>query len=235
MLGRSLLPLLISLIAMVIGSMSASATVARAVPFDQKVSDADSIVMGKVVGSRSELAADGRFIVTHTTMEISRTLKGSEPQRLVITTPGGSVGDLHQRSIGIPEFSVGDERVLFLRHGQGGIVAPLYFDQGTYDVERGSGGVLIRPVSSGAVLIDSQTGLATSAAEPPRSLASFEGSVRQAAARHQMQGLSATPASQSPPPGLGSQVRDWISEHGLLLALLAVAVSIASIPLLRRR
>lgn len=234
MSSRFPLTLTLSLLIVAGGPGSLPATVAKAVPFDQKVNDADSIVLGKVVGSRSELAADGRFIVTHTTLEIGQTLKGSEPQRLVVTTPGGSVGDLHQRSIGIPDFQVGEEKLLFLRRGQGGVVAPLYFDQGTYDVVRGSGGVVVRPVPSGAVLIDSQTGLATSAGEPPRTLASFESSVRQVSARHQMQGLSPSPSEETP-TGVISRARDWMSDHGLLLALLAGGIAVASFVLLRRR
>ena len=228
-----LVPLLSALV--LAASSDVRASVARAIPFDEKVTRADSIVLGKVVSSRSEMAPDGRFIVTHTTFEIEETLKGQTPARVTVTTPGGSVGSLHQRSVGIPEFREGDEKVVFLTARPNGVIAPLYFDQGTYDVIRPSSGEpVVKPVNSSLVLLDSQTGLATDGGESPRTLRAFQTSVRQVVARHQMQGLAAPPAS-SERSSWSASLADWFSEHGLLVALGIVALGIASIPLLRRR
>lgn len=211
------------------------ATVVEAVPFDQKVERADAIVLGKVVDSRSELAPDGRFIVTHSTFEVERALKGSMPQRVTVTTPGGRVGSLHQRSIGVPEFRQGDEKLVFLTQTRGGAIVPLFYEQGTYDVERDSRGeIMIRPVSSSAVMIDSQTGLATAAGEAPRSLRAFEASVRRSLGARQMQGV-ASPDTGQDSPGAFASAREWLGEHGLLVALVMAGIAVASIPLLRRR
>lgn len=211
----------------------AYATVARAVPFDEKVRQADAIVLGTVVDRRSEFAPDGKSIVTHTTFEIEQNLKGEAPGRVTVTTPGGSVGSLHQRSIGIPEFLEGDEKVVFLDRRENGLITPLYFDQGTYDVLRDGGSEpVVKPVRSALVLLDSQTGLVSDGGEGPRSLRAFESSIRNVVTRRQVQGL----ASQQPEQiSWGESLGEWFSEHGLLVALAAVAVGIASIPLLRRR
>lgn len=212
---------------------SANATVARAIPFEEKVERADAIVLGKVLSTRSEFAPDGKFIVTHTTLEVGQQFKGQAPARVTVTTPGGSVGSLHQRAIGIPEFTEGDEKVVFLDHRPNGLITPLFYDQGTYDVVRDRGGeAIVRPVRTGLVLLDQQTGLARDAGEASMSLASFRSSVERIAARHQIQALSG--GSQEKVAWTRS-VGEFFSDHGLLVALAAVAVGIASIPLLRRR
>src|ERR1700674_3190956 len=103
---RALLPLL-ALACLLPATDGAS--IARAIPFDQKVADADSIVLGRCVGTRSEWDPTHRWIITYSTFQVEKTLKGSPGQQVTVATPGGHVGDVYQDSIGVPKFAEGQE------------------------------------------------------------------------------------------------------------------------------
>src|SRR3954467_10524562 len=85
-------------------SSTASATVAQAVSFDEKVDNAAGIVLGKVVGTRSQTAPRGRWIVTYSTIRVEKAMKGQPSSEVTIVMPGGHVGNLNQSTIGIPAF-----------------------------------------------------------------------------------------------------------------------------------
>lgn len=165
-------------------SPMAHATVARAVSFDEKVSSADTIVLGRCVKQHSTFDPSGRWIVTYTTFEVSKSYKGTAPPEVTVVTPGGTVGSLHQETIGVPHFGEGDVNVLFIRQDRIGPTV-LFFDQGTYRVMPDAGGqTMVAPVESGLVLIDNQTGKATSTRdEGVKSLREFESSIEAALER----------------------------------------------------
>jgi hypothetical protein len=160
---------------------SARATLAVAAPFEDKVENAAAIVLGKCVKTESRADPSGRWIVTYSTFQIEKTIKGAAAGQITIVTPGGQVGDTRQATIGIPEFREGDENVLFVKNTQSGPTV-LYFDQGAYDVTTDSRGEkIVAPVQSTLVKIDSQRGVAVPS-ELPKSLRAFEGSVNDAIA-----------------------------------------------------
>lgn len=149
-------------------------SVARLVSFDEKVSSADAIVVGRCIRTESAFDTTGRWIVTRSTFVVEKSLKGSAPQEVTVVTPGGRVGSLNQATIGVPRFGVGDSNVLFVRSTASGPTV-LFFDQGAYRVESD----MVKPVESDLVLIDPQTGVARAVAdEPARSLDDFERAVR---------------------------------------------------------
>jgi hypothetical protein len=168
--------LLLSALLFVSLTPSLQASVARAVDFDEKVTSADAIIVGRCVRSHSAFDSTGRWIVTYSTFQVSKSLKGFTAGEITIATPGGQVGSLHQETIGVPKFGVGDSNVLFVRTNQEGSTV-LNFDQGAYRIS--DDGQIVRPVESHLVLIDSQTGRAKSLAdEPARTLEQFESEVR---------------------------------------------------------
>lgn len=156
-------------------SPMAHATLARAVSFDEKVSSADNIVLGTCVRQHSTFDPSGRWIVTYSTFAVSKSYKGNSAPEVTIVTPGGSVGSLHQETVGVPHFGEGDVNVLFIHQDRVGPTV-LFFDQGAYRVVPGAdGGSLVAPVESGLVLIDDQTGQAKSTRdEGVKSLREFE-------------------------------------------------------------
>ncbi|HSP35085.1 MAG TPA: hypothetical protein VLU46_12265 [Thermoanaerobaculia bacterium] len=157
----------------------ADATLMKAATFDEKVENAASIVLGTAVRKESRWDADHRWILTYTTFRVEKTLKGAGPVQPEVTlvTPGGTVGDDHQETVGVPEFDEGSEHVLFIRNTRVGPTV-LYFDQGAYDVGQDEHGErIVKPIASDAVTIDTQRGVAV-APESPRRLDQFERDVR---------------------------------------------------------
>ena len=159
---------------------SAAATVARAVSFDEKVESAEAIVLGRCIRNHSALDPSGRWIVTYSTFQVTKTLKGNASGEVTVITPGGVLNGLHQETIGVPRFSEGEQNVLFIRNDRLGPTV-LYLDQGAYRVTEDR---QIAPMPSDLVLIDTQTGRASSTAdEGARSLEEFERDVARISAR----------------------------------------------------
>lgn len=162
--------------------VTAQATISKAMDFDHKVEKAAAIVLGKVVAQRSEWDASHTRILTHTTFQVEKTLKGGAGQQVTLVTPGGVVGDVAQEYVGIPSFTQGDEHVVFVRNTKAGPTV-LYFDQGAYRVATADRGErVVHPLVSSAVLVDTQRGVAV-APERARTLREFEGEVRLAQGR----------------------------------------------------
>lgn len=158
--------------------ITAQATIQRAMKFDEKVENAAAIVLGKCVRQTAQWDAARNWILTYSTFQVEKTLKGQPAQEITIVTPGGQVGDIAQDVVGVPRFRQGDENVLFVRHSSAGPTV-LYLDQGAYRVVKDDrGNRVVNPLVSNAVLVDMQRGSAV-APERPRPLREFEGNVRE--------------------------------------------------------
>jgi hypothetical protein len=223
---------LMALVAISIATPAAQAAVAQAASFDEKVDHASSIILGKCVKTEARYDPTGRWIVTYATFAVEQSLKGDAGGQVTVVTPGGSVNGIHQETVGVPAFNVGDEHVVFLRNTRLGLT-PLYFDQGTYNVAANDRGEkLIVPMPSNVMHIDTQRGMAVAPADEPKTLAVFKSSVsesmRSGAERMKMSALS----SKARP-----QLSAWSTLAGnkLLVALALVGIAIAAWQILRRR
>ena len=153
---------------------AAHASLAAAATFDQKVANAAAIVLGKCVRQESRFDPSGRWILTYSTFQVEKTMKGSAMPEITIVTPGGQVGSLHQTSSGIPAFQPGAENVIFVKSSNLGPTV-LYFDQGAYDVKSDEHGQrIVTPVPSNLVKIDTQRGIAVAPDDTPQPLPQFE-------------------------------------------------------------
>ncbi len=156
--------------------IAAQASLAKAASFDEKVENANAIILGKCTQQRSGWDADHKWILTWSTFKVEKAMKGGQPAEVTVVVPGGSVNGIHQESIGMPVFREGEDNVLFIRDTPSGPTV-LYFEQGAYDVVRDSKGTrIVQPVSTGSVFIDTQRGTAA-APESARPLAQFESEV----------------------------------------------------------
>jgi hypothetical protein len=179
--NNSRLPLVLAT-ALAFVPVTAEATIARAMKFDAKVTNAAAIVVGKVVAQQSRWDESGRRILTYSTIQVEKTLKGVQVPQTTIVTPGGVVGDIAQEYVGVPRFAVGEEHVLFTRNTKAGPTV-LYFEQGAYRVaDDGRGERIVHPQVSSAVLVDTQRGMAV-APEQPRTLRDFENEIRESGRR----------------------------------------------------
>lgn len=209
--------------------LSASATITRAIEFDQKVENAAAIVVGKCIGQESRWDATKNWILTYSTFEIEETLKGQPSQRITIVTPGGTVGNLTQEVIGVPKFREGEENVVFVRNSQAGPTV-LYLEQGNYKVRKDDrGDRMVEPAVSSAVMVDTGRGTAVQA-EGPRKLREFEGAVRDTVRRREVMRMQVIEREKKEQASLWNQLQ----RNRVLVALAVLGILIATWQFARR-
>ena len=222
---------------------SLQASIARAVSFDQKVREADEIVVGRCVKSYSAFDPSGRWIVTYSTFQVEDALKGNNPREITVMVPGGTVGSIRQDTIGLPRFKEGEEKLIFTA-AVGNDKTVLYADQGTYDVLGTGAQRRVAPVSSKLVLIDSKTGTIKNDREPERTLAEFSRSVHNVLQREasgektEMSTLAprhAEPTQQQAKKSLGSRLLEFLNLNRVAVSMLAVGVALSTVALLKRQ
>ena len=203
--------------------VSASATIARAVEFEEKVEHAASIVVGKCVAQESRWDATKNWILTYSTFTVEKTLKGQPAQRIVIVTPGGTVGNLTQEVIGVPKFREGEENVVFVRNSQAGPTV-LYLEQGNYKVHKDDrGDRVVEPAVSTAVMVDTGRGTAVQA-EGPRKLREFEGAVRDSVRRREVMRMEVIEQKKKEQASFWNQLQ----RNRVLVALAVLGVLLAT-------
>jgi hypothetical protein len=204
------------------------ATIARSVPFDEKVEKAASIIVGKVTRTRSEWDPSHRWILTYSTFQVEETIKGPQVNETTLITPGGTVGSIHQESIGVPAFREGDEHVIFVRGTPNGPTV-LDFDQGAYDIEQDGSERVVRPVNSDLVRMDTQSGTVV-APEQPRTLREFRDAVRESERRARVNKMEILERQKRQSASIGS----LLGRYRFLIALALAGALLATLHLIRR-
>ncbi|MGQ0505277.1 MAG: hypothetical protein ACT4TC_08130 [Myxococcaceae bacterium] len=119
----------------------------------------DMVVRGTVRRIEPRWSGDKLRIVTDVELQVEEVLKGQSRRSLVIVNLGGVIGDIGQKVPGTPEFSEGEEVIVFLE-ARGDRFRVSGMSQGKYKVERSSDGTsvfAIPPSVSDAVLLDPVT------------------------------------------------------------------------------
>jgi hypothetical protein len=209
--------------------VTAQATISRAIEFDEKVENAASIVLGRMVSQESRWDADHNWILTYSTFQVEKTMKGAPAQQITIVTPGGTIGTTAQDVVGIPKFEKGEDHVLFVRDTKAGPTV-LYFDQGAYRVTQERGERTVVPLVSNVVLVDTQRGTAV-APEHSRSLREFEGTVRKSIERHEAVRMKMLEERKREQASLWNQMQ----RNKLLVALAMIGVVLAAWQVWKRR
>lgn len=124
----------------VIGATSLSAMVVVPVEFSEMVTTSDLVVHGRVVATRAQVVGDRRTIETVVTLAVVDAIKGQPGETVFFRVPGGQVGRYRRFMVGAPEFTSGDEVVLFLKGRPPGVPFPFGLSQGVYRVVRDAGG-----------------------------------------------------------------------------------------------
>ena len=133
--------------AVLFSGSAVGATTLRYRSVEDLARSAEVVVQGRVVGARAHRV--GRLIVTDTTLQVARCLRGACGATVVVRQPGGEVGGIGLHVEGAFRAAPGDEVLLFLRHGRDGVLAPIGMVQGALRVERprGRAPVTVRDVS----------------------------------------------------------------------------------------
>jgi len=211
-------------------AVSARATVVQSVSFDDKVGNADAIVLGTCTTTRAEWDPSHRWILTYASFQVEQSVKGAPARELTVVTPGGSLDGIHQSSVGITPFDKGDERVLFVKNTRMGPTV-LYFDQGTYDVSNDAHGErVITPIASDAVVrMDNQRGSVV--VEQPRTLRDFVGAVHESERRA---AVMAMVKRQRQPVETKEPISSVLSGYWFLIALAFAGASLATWKFMRK-
>lgn len=150
--------------------------------------NSDTIVQGTVRRVQSRWSGDGRRIVTDVEIEVKDALKGQPGGTVLVTQPGGKVGDIGQVVHGLASFSPGEEVVVFLERRGRVSFRVSSMAQGKFNVRRGADGktVLAVPEPTGdTLLLDPVTRQPTESAMKPMPLTELKASVRTALERPQ--------------------------------------------------
>lgn len=124
--------------------------------FEELVDYSDWIVIGTVTGQESKWNADGTDIHTLVTVAVSEWVKGQPfstnqdgkysrnllscqiSDSLVVTTLGGTVGDIAEQAEDSPQFKTGEQVLLFLNLGRDNVVAVVGGIQGKFTITNGN-------------------------------------------------------------------------------------------------
>lgn len=210
--------------------IAAEASLARAVTFDDKVENANAIVLGTCTNQHAAWDSSHRWILTYSTFKVEKAMKGGMQPEVTVITPGGSVDGIHQETIGMPVFRDGADNVLFIRNTAFGPTV-LYFEQGAYDVVRDEkGNRIVQPVASDSVHIDTQRGMAV-APEGPRLLPQFEGEVHESIRRSAMNRMEIMHPRK---PQKQASLGEILQRNKLLVMLAAFGLFLSAGQLFRR-
>ncbi|MFE8597064.1 hypothetical protein [Archangium violaceum] len=174
---RALLPFVLLL------SQAASATTMLRADLPELAQTSDAIVHGTVRRVESRWSGDGRRIITDVEIQVTEALKGQAGGTVLVSQPGGRVGDIGQRVSGLATFTPGEEVVVFLvQHGKrafrvSGMV------QGKYQVQRSEDGksAMAVPEPTGDVLLlDRDSRQPTPSSQRSMSLPELKAAIRTA-------------------------------------------------------
>ncbi len=174
---RALLPTVLLL------CLPASATTLLRADLPELSQTADAIVHGTVRRVESRWSGDGRRIVTDVEIQVTESLKGQAGNMVLVTQPGGQVGDIGQKVSGLASFTPGEEVVLFLERRGTQAFRVSGMAQGKYKVQRSEGGTRAMAVpepAGDALLLDPSTGQPTTSSQHTMSLSELKASIRTA-------------------------------------------------------
>jgi hypothetical protein len=137
---------LICLSCVVVCARGAGATTILPADFASMVTAAPLIVHGRVVDVRTQTTAGRRTIESFVTVDVIDRFKGPAVDRVVFRVPNGQLGRYRRITVGAPEFSAGDEVVLFLDGRPPVVPMPYGLNQGVYRVNRAAGRTMVTPL-----------------------------------------------------------------------------------------
>ena len=100
------------------GAFPAQASTQQKLSLAQLSAQADVILRGQVETITTRQASDRRPISTMVQVSVERQFKGPKVSTVTIEQAGGSQGDVRLAVPGSPEFSAGENVILFIRQGR---------------------------------------------------------------------------------------------------------------------
>ncbi len=120
------------LTALAIGTLHA--TLAPRMSLDEMVERSERILQGRCLRAWTAWDAKHQFIWTHSEIQVLDSLKGGPAATVVVSEPGGAVGDEAMWIAGMPQYRPGEEVVLFLYRVPNGMWRARGLGQGKFQV-----------------------------------------------------------------------------------------------------
>ena len=135
---------------------AAQATIVPRLSLEQLAAQSDLVVHGTVVRRWADWGPSRKFIWTHHEVRLVDVLKGRAALSLVVSEPGGEIGDIGMAIAGAPRYHVGQELVLFLERTPIGYLRSSGWGQGNFSVIESptSESKTVRSAHGGATLIE---------------------------------------------------------------------------------
>lgn len=114
------------------------ATTSQRLSLAQLANEADLVIRGQVQEMKSQESSDRSAITTTVVISVEEQWKGPKRSTLSLKQPGGSVGGITQRVTGLPQFSLGEEVILFLEKQEDGHYVTAGSRQGKFIIKTDS-------------------------------------------------------------------------------------------------
>jgi hypothetical protein len=132
----SKIPLRFTVCLILLTAASSYAATVQRLGLEDLVKKAQTIVIGKVTGSRTYWSADRKLILTDYILDVDERMKGTAGQTVAVTTLGGKIGDLELHVSGMPVFERGENAVVFIEQS-GSYQTVVGLGQGKFTVANG--------------------------------------------------------------------------------------------------
>lgn len=154
--------------------MKAEGATVEAMSLEEMAERADMIFIGRSIGSRADWNAQHTRIYTHTTFEVERFLKGGSGERsMTIRLWGGQVGALRSMVPGTPDFTTGEQVLLFCVGSEARVPTLLGLALGKFTLTTNDiGQTILKRDISGLVLVNYRTDSPQAGTPPTRYLLS---------------------------------------------------------------
>lgn len=135
---------------------AAHATLVPRLSLEQLATESESVVHGTVVRRWAAWGPSRQFIWTHHEVRVVDVLKGRAALTVVVSEPGGEIGDIGIAIAGAPRYEVGQEVVLFLDRTPIGYLRGAGWGQGNFAVVESptDRSRTVRSAHGGAALIE---------------------------------------------------------------------------------
>ncbi|WP_043710872.1 hypothetical protein [Corallococcus macrosporus] len=168
------------LLAVLLVGVPASATTQLRVDLAGLAVGADTVVHGVVRRVESRWSGDKMRILTDVEIQVTESLKGQPGSTVLVTQPGGRMGDIGQVVHGLASFTAGEEVVVFLQKRGPRAFRVSDMAQGKFQVKREGREALAVPEPTESQLLDPATRKPAASALRSMTLAELKAAIREA-------------------------------------------------------
>ncbi len=157
----------------------------RYMPLDRMAVESDAILVGRVVGKRSEMGLRHDRIYTYVTIEVDRYLKGGGGKSLLtLRLLGGSAKGYRLIVSGMPQFALQEDVLVFVEETRGRVPGVFGWSAGKFSLARraGTGELMLHRTLAGLTVQNAggNPGIVAPAVREPATLAEVEALINEA-------------------------------------------------------